>query len=89
MSLPGPLHGEHLIAEISKADVFVNTSTIEGYLLTLVEAQALGLPVLMYDLPWLDVVRENDGLITVPQGIALVSLEHWKSSLVHRIASRA
>lgn len=68
VSLPGPLHGEHLIAEISKADVFVNTSTIEGYLLTLVEAQALGLPVLMYDLPWLDVVRENGGLITVPQG---------------------
>lgn len=71
----GPRHGAELIAAIDAADAFVSTSIIEGYQLTIAEAQARGLPVLMYDLPWLTLVQDNDGVISVPQGDA-VSLAH-------------
>src|SRR5699024_7174627 len=39
----------------------------EGFPLTLVEGQALGLPVVMYEMPWLAYVEGNDGVRTVPQ----------------------
>lgn len=66
----GPLRGERLVAEIDAADAFVTTSLIEGYQLTIAEAQARGLPVFMYDLPWLTVVQDNKGIVSVPQGDA-------------------
>lgn len=66
----GPRRGRQLIDAIDSADVFVSTSIIEGYQLTIAEAQARGLPVVMYDLPWLTLVRGNDGLVSVPQGDA-------------------
>lgn len=66
----GPLRGERLVAEIDSADAFVTTSLIEGYQLTIAEAQARGLPVFMYDLPWLTLVQDNDGIVSVPQGNA-------------------
>ncbi|RAD65110.1 glycosyl transferase family 2, partial [Burkholderia multivorans] len=43
------------------------TSAIEGYPLTLVEAQAAGLPVVMYEMPWLAYLAGNAGIKTVPQ----------------------
>lgn len=66
----GPLHGDALVAAIDGADAFVSTSIIEGYQLTIAEAQARGLPVFMYELPWLTLVQDNDGLVAVPQGDA-------------------
>ncbi|HWV48447.1 MAG TPA: glycosyltransferase [Microbacterium sp.] len=66
----GPRHGDRLMAEIDAADAFVTTSLIEGYQLTIAEAQARGLPVFMYELPWLTLVRDNGGIISVPQGDA-------------------
>lgn len=66
----GPLRGARLEAEIDAADAFVTTSLIEGYQLTIAEAQARGLPVFMYDLPWLTLVQDNDGIVSVPQGDA-------------------
>lgn len=63
----GPQHGADLLAVIDSSDVFVNTSIIEGYPLTLPEAQSRGLPVVMYDLPWLSLIQSNDGVITTPQ----------------------
>lgn len=66
----GPLHGPRLIDAIDAADAFVTTSVIEGYQLTIAEAQARGLPVFMYDLPWLTLVHDNAGVIAVPQGEA-------------------
>lgn len=63
----GPKHGTKLIDELKKADVFVNTSIIEGYLLTLVEAQAFALPIVMYELPWLATVENNKGVLQTPQ----------------------
>ncbi len=66
----GPLHGEKLLQAIDAADAFVSTSIIEGYQLTIAEAQARGLPVFMYELPWLTLVQDNAGIVSVPQGDA-------------------
>ncbi|UVI36665.1 glycosyltransferase [Brevibacterium spongiae] len=63
----GPLHGEELASALRHADLSLMTSSIEGFPLTLVEGQALGLPVVMYDIPWLAYLEGNDGIRTVPQ----------------------
>lgn len=63
----GPLYGADLLDVIDSSDVFVNTSIIEGYPLTLPEAQSRGLPIAMYDLPWLSLIHDNPGVITTPQ----------------------
>lgn len=66
----GPLRGGALLAAIDTADVFVSTSIIEGYQLTIAEAQSRGLPVFMYELPWLTLLQGNEGVVAVPQGDA-------------------
>lgn len=66
--LTGPLQGDDLLEELEQSDAYVSTSVIEGYPLTLIEAQALGMPVAMYELPWLAMVKDNGGLITSRQG---------------------
>ncbi|WP_084709804.1 glycosyltransferase family 4 protein [Nesterenkonia alba] len=67
----GPRHGKDLTDAIDAADAFVSVSIIEGYLLTLPEAQARGLPVFMYEMPWLYLVQDNDGIVAVPQDDAI------------------
>lgn len=67
VNVTGPKHGNVLIKELKKADVFVNTSSIEGYLLTLIEAESYALPVVMYEMPWLATVEDNGGVIQTPQ----------------------
>ncbi len=49
------------------AAVFVSTSSTEGYGLTLYEAISFGVPVIMYDLPWLSLVEDGRGVVTVSQ----------------------
>lgn len=66
----GPLHGTQLLGAIDAADAFVSTSVIEGYQLTIAEAQSRGLPVFMYELPWLVLTQDNEGVVSVPQGDA-------------------
>ena len=67
VEITGPRHGQSLVDTIDSSDVFINTSIIEGFLLTIPEAQSRGLPVVMYDLPWLVPVQENPGVISVAQ----------------------
>ncbi|MCM1054533.1 MAG: glycosyltransferase [Bacteroides sp.] len=47
--------------------VFLICSPYEGFCLTLCEALSFNIPVVMYELPYLAVVRSNPGLITVKQ----------------------
>ncbi len=68
VSVPGPLHGPALIEALESSDIYVTTSVIEGSPLALIEAQTFGLPVVMFDLPWLANLVGNEGVITVPQG---------------------
>ena len=63
----GPKHGEDLVREFKQAHLYVNTSIIEGYSLTTIEAQSYALPVVMYELPWLSIVENNNGIIQTPQ----------------------
>lgn len=63
----GEKHGKDLINEIKSAHIFISTSSIEGYPLVVTEAQSFGLPVIMYELPWIGFVENNKGLIEVKQ----------------------
>ncbi|WP_020017715.1 glycosyltransferase [Promicromonospora sukumoe] len=67
----GARRGEELIRSIDAAHLFVTTSIIEGYQLTLAEAQVRGVPVVMYELPWLVPVQDNEGIVAVRQGDAV------------------
>lgn len=66
----GPLHGPALLQAIDEADIFVSTSITEADQLTIAEAQSRGLPVAMYELPWLSLLQDNDGIVTARQGDA-------------------
>lgn len=61
------MHGETLRNALEQTDLYVGTSAIEGYPLTLVEAQSLGLPLAIYELPWLATLKGNRGVLTAPQ----------------------
>jgi len=50
-----------------KAAVMAMTSSYEGYGLVLAEAKSFGVPVVMYDLPYLSQVLDSRGVVTVPQ----------------------
>lgn len=49
------------------ADIFLMTSSIEGAPMVLLEAKCYGLPVVMYDIPYLDFVKEKKGMLIVDQ----------------------
>ena len=65
--LMGDKTPEELHESLADAHVMVLTSAIEGSPLTLMEAQAMGLPVVMYDLPWIASTRESPAVFTVAQ----------------------
>jgi glycosyltransferase involved in cell wall biosynthesis len=67
IKIVGPKHGSKLVDELKKADIYLCTSIIEGYLLTLIEAQSYALPAVMYEIPWLATVENNDGVVQTPQ----------------------
>ncbi|WP_444914159.1 glycosyltransferase [Microbulbifer sp. TRSA007] len=51
----------------SSSSVFLMTSVYEGFGLTLFESASLGLPTVMYDLPWLEYYKILEGWESVPQ----------------------
>lgn len=59
---------QELLGTLASSDLFVMTSAIEGSPLTIVEAQAFGMPTVMYELPWVTTAREDSGVRTVPPG---------------------
>lgn len=58
---------ENVKAYYQKASVFISTSQYEGAPMTFYEALAHGLPIVTYDMPWLDVIRDGRGICTVEQ----------------------
>lgn len=50
------------------ADVFLMTSTDEGFALTLAESRYYGVPCVMFDLPTLTLQGEEFGIESIPQG---------------------
>lgn len=50
------------------ASIFLSTSEYEGFLLTMTEAMSAGLPCVLYELPYLSIIRGGDGFVQVPQG---------------------
>lgn len=53
---------------LQKAAVNLITSTYEGYSMVLVEAQAHGVPTVMYRLPYLELCREERGVTGIAPG---------------------
>lgn len=53
-----------------EAAVYIGTSSYEGFSLTYAEAMAYGIPVVAYDMPWLTIIRDGRGILTVGQGRA-------------------
>lgn len=50
-----------------EADVFLCTSQYEGFCLTILEAQSMGLPVVSYEMPYLPILQTGLGSVSVPQ----------------------
>ena len=51
-----------------KASLLLFTSDYEGFPMVLAEAKSYGLPIIMYDLPYLEMARDQRGIITVAPG---------------------
>ena len=69
------------------ASILAITSLIEGFCLVLTEAMGHGLPTVMYDLPNLELVKENESIITVPQN-DVYALANAMISLLNDIDKR-
>lgn len=52
----------------SKSDVFICTSEYEGWSLTIGEAMAYHLPIVSYDMPYLEFFIDGRGIVSVPMG---------------------
>ena len=50
------------------ADVFLTTTKFDGFSLSVIEAKAMGLPVVSYSMPYLETVKPGTGVLSVPQG---------------------
>lgn len=66
LSLPGNVAAVDMDKVYRDASVFVMTSRYEGYPTVLAEAEAMGVPTVMYDLPYLMLAQGDCGVIRVP-----------------------
>ena len=51
-----------------KASIHILTSTWEAFPMVITESKSYGIPLIMYELPYLEVLRDNCGFISVEQG---------------------
>ena len=52
----------------NSADILLITSSVEGYPYVVLEGKARGIPIVMYDLPWIEALQDGLGYIAVAQG---------------------
>jgi glycosyltransferase involved in cell wall biosynthesis len=50
----------------ARASIYLSTSSYEGFPTTLVESKAFGVPCVTYELPYLEMHRDGEGMIKVP-----------------------
>lgn len=64
----GVVTPERLVAEYEECDLYLHTSHMEGWCLSLAEAKSKGLPAVMYDMPYLPLCQPGTGVLTAPIG---------------------
>ena len=67
------------------ADVHLLTSITESFCLVLAEAKSMGIPSIMFDLPYLELTASEKGLVVVPQG----DLEGMADAIVRLVEDKA
>ena len=60
-------HSNHVEDYYQQASIFLMTSAFEGFPNTIIEVYSWGLPVVLYDLPYSEVIRKFQGHICVSQ----------------------
>lgn len=73
VSLKG--HQENVFEYEKDADLFLTTTQFDGFSLSIVEAKAMGLPVVSYSMPYLETVKPGTGVVSVPQGDIVAAAE--------------
>lgn len=53
---------------LNGASALLTTAKFEGFPCTLAEASAAGVPIVGYELPYLEIAKENPGFVQTPQG---------------------
>lgn len=67
-----------------KASVMLFTSMYEGFSMVLLESKAFGLPCVMYDLPYLSMVKDSAGIRVVEQGDVLTAADEITKILLNQ-----
>ncbi|MBR5110891.1 MAG: glycosyltransferase [Clostridia bacterium] len=58
---------QNVLPYYKRASVLLSTSSCEGFPMTFLESKAHGIPMVAYDLPYVDMVRHPRGILVVPQ----------------------
>jgi len=68
VELVGPQPESQMPAWYAQADVMLMTSHFEGYSLALQEAMSMGVPCVLYDMPYLTLLEGRRGVLPSPMG---------------------
>lgn len=61
-------HSTDVEAYYRRAEVYMLTSISESFSMTIAESKAFGLPLVLYELPFLEFCRDERGYLAAPQG---------------------
>lgn len=61
-------HSTNVDQYYRKAEIYMLTSISESFSMTIAESKSYGLPLVMYELPFLELCRDKRGYLSAPQG---------------------
>lgn len=64
----GFMNNNEIASIYKRTSCVIFTSKMEGYPMVVLEAKAYGLPIVMYNLPYLTLLKDRKGFIAVPEG---------------------